>query len=140
MSADTVFDTVPWPQSPARGQIAEVAAAAVALRALRREVMAAHGWSLRALYRTLDEPGDNALRTAQARLDTATRTAYTMPAKADPLAFLLTLNLTLAAKEKTDEKITPPGLSLPAAERAALITDDCITMQLPNGGETHGGK
>ena len=34
-----VFDTFPWPQSPTRKQIAEVAAAAVALRALRREII-----------------------------------------------------------------------------------------------------
>ena len=59
MSARTVFDTFPWPQRPTRGQIAEVAAAAVALRASRRVVLAAHGWALRELYRTLDEPGDN---------------------------------------------------------------------------------
>ena len=131
MRADTVFDTFPWPQSPTRGQLAEVAAAAVALRALRREVMAAHGWSLRALYRTLDEPGDNPLRTAQARLDTAARTAYAMPAKSDPLAFLLGLNLTLAAKEKAGESITPPGLPLPEAERAAFITADCIEVTEP---------
>ena len=123
-----VFDTFPWPQSPTRRQIAEVAAAAVALRALRRAVMAAHGWSLRALYRTLDEPGDNPLRTAQTRLDTATRTAYAMPPKADPLAFLLALNLTLAAKERTGEKITPPGLPQPQAERVTFITDDCVRV------------
>ena len=127
-TSDTVFDTFPWPQSPTRGQIAEIAAAALALRALRREVMAAHGWSLRALYRTLDEPGDNPLRTAQARLDTAVRTAYAMPAKADPLAFLLALNLTLAAKEKAGEPITPPGLPLPATDRSAFLTEDSIRV------------
>lgn len=43
-----------------------------------------------------------------------------MPKNAHPLAFLLTLNLTLAAKEKADGKITPPGLPLPAAEQAAF--------------------
>ncbi len=125
-TSDTVFDTFPWPQSPTRGQIAEVAAAAVALRALRREVMAAHGWSLRQLYRTLDEPGDNPLRTAQARLDTAVGTAYGMPAKADPLSFLLELNLACAAKEKAGETITPPGLPLPPEQRAEFMTGDCI--------------
>ncbi|MEO6785291.1 MAG: type IIL restriction-modification enzyme MmeI, partial [Chthoniobacteraceae bacterium] len=134
-TSDTVFDTFPWPQSPTRGQIAGVAAAAVALRALRREVMAAHGWSLRDLYRTLDEPGDNPLRTAQARLDTAVRTTYGFSPKADPLAFLLALNLTLAAKEKAGEKITPPGIPLPEAERAAFITDDCIRIAAPPADE-----
>ncbi len=54
----------------ATAQIAEVAAAAVALRALRREIMAQLGYSLRALYRTLEEPGANPLREAHTRLDT----------------------------------------------------------------------
>ena len=122
------FDTFPWPQSPTRGQIAEVAAAAVALRALRREVMAAHGWSLRELYRTLDSPGDNPLRTAQARLDTAVRTAYGFSPKADPLAALLELNLACAEREKAGKAITPPGLPPAAGGRGAFITEDCIAV------------
>ena len=98
---------------------------------LRREVMAAHGWSLRALYRTLDEPGDNPLRTAHARLDTAVRAAYAMPKPADPLAFLLELNLCLAVKEKAGAPITPPGIPLPEAERTAFITGDCVQAPEP---------
>jgi hypothetical protein len=125
-TSDTVFDTFPWPQTPTKGQIAEVAAAAVALRALRREIMARLGYSLRALYRTLEEPGANPLREAHTRLDTAVRAAYAMPKAADPLAFLLALNLTLAAREKTGEKITPPGCPLPESERALLVTSDCV--------------
>ena len=54
------------------------------------------------------------------------RTAYSMPTDVDPLAFLLELNLACAAKEKVGEKITPPGLPLPANEHARFITDDCI--------------
>ncbi len=130
-TSDTVFDTFPWPQSPTPGQIAEVAAAAVALRGLRREIMAQLGYSLRALYRTLDTPGANPLRAAHTRLDTAVRATYAMPKAADPLAFLLTLNLTLATKEKAGEKITPPGLPLPDAERTAFITDDCVHAAQP---------
>jgi SAM-dependent methyltransferase len=133
-SAESVFDTFPWPQSPTRGQIAEVAGAAVALRKLRREVMATHGWSLRELYRKSEEPGDNPLRTAQTRLDTAVRAAYGMPTKADMLAFLLALNLTLAAKEKAGVPITPPGLPLRESERASFITDDCV--RAPNSTST----
>ena len=127
-TSDTVFDTFPWPQTPTKGQIAEVAAAAVALRALRREIMARLGYSLRTLYRTLEEPGANPLRKAHTRLDTATRAAYAMPKDADPLTFLLALNLTLAAKEKAGEKITPPGLHLPHDERETLITGDCVRV------------
>ena len=105
---------------------AQVAAAAVALRGLRHAIMGRLGYSLRALYRTLAEPGANPLRDAHARLDAAVRAAYGMPAQAEPLAFLLALNLTLAAQEKSGATITPPGLPLPAAERAAFFTDDCL--------------
>ncbi len=44
-------------------------------------------YSLRQLYGTLEEPGANPLRDAHARLDTAVRAAYGMPATAEPLAF-----------------------------------------------------
>jgi hypothetical protein len=128
----TVFDTFAWPQAPTKKQIKDVAAAAVALRKLRREIMAQLDYSLRDLYRTLDEPGANPLRDAHARLDAAVRAAYGMPEKADPLAFLLDLNLALAAREKKGEPITPPGLPLPAAEHAAFITDDCIRVEPPH--------
>ncbi len=83
-------------------------------------------YSLRDLYRTLDQPGDNPLREAHARLDAAVRDAYGMPEDADRLAFLLELNLACAGKEKVGEKITPPGLPLPPEQHAEFITDDCI--------------
>ncbi|MCX6877802.1 MAG: N-6 DNA methylase [Verrucomicrobia bacterium] len=125
-TSDTVFDSFPWPQSPTRPQIEAVAKEAVAMRQLRREVMAKMNWSLRDLYRTLEEPGANPLRDAQARLDTAVRSAYAMPKDADILAFLLALNQTCAAKEAAGEKITPPGLPLPVEEHEAFLTEDCI--------------
>ncbi len=130
-TSDTVFDTFPWPQTPTRAQIESVAKAAVALRQLRREVMAKMNWSLRDLYRTLEEPGANPLRDAQARLDEAVCAAYGMAADADPLAFLLALNQACAAREAAGEAITPPGLPLPAEEHAAFITDDCIRVASP---------
>jgi hypothetical protein len=83
-------------------------------------------YSLRNLYRTLEEPGDNPLRDAHARLDAAVRAAYGMAEDADPLAFLLELNLACAAKEKAGEKITPPGLPLSPNEQTEFITADCI--------------
>ena len=105
-SSQTVFDTFPWPQTPTQGQIAEVTAAAVALRALRREIMGQLGCSLRELYRTLEEPGANPLREAHTRLDTAVR--HLRDAQdAAPLAFLLAL----AAKEKA-AKESPHPVSL----------------------------
>jgi hypothetical protein len=128
-TGNTVFDTFPWPQAPTRPQIEAVAKEAVALRQLRREVMARMSWSLRDLYRTLDEPGSNPLRDAHARLDAAVRAAYGMPKDADILAFLLALNQTCAAQEAAGQPITPPGLPLPVEEHAALVTEDCIRVQ-----------
>lgn len=90
--------------------------------------MSKYGYSLRDLYRTLEAPGANPLRDAHARLDTAVHAAYGMSADADPLAFLLALNLELAAKEKDGKMITPPGLPLPETGRAAFVTTDCITI------------
>ena len=92
--------------------------------------MAMLNWSLRDLYRTLDEPGSNPLRDAHAKLDAAVRAAYAMPKDADILAFLLHLNQSCAAKEAAGEKITPPGLPLPEEEHAAFVTSDCISVEL----------
>jgi hypothetical protein len=85
-------------------------------------------WSLRDLYRTLDDPGSNPLRDAHARLDTAVRAAYQMPKDADILAFLLSLNQSCAAKEAAGNPITPPGLPLPIEEQAGFVTGDCINI------------
>lgn len=103
-----------------------VADAAIALRQLRRETMEKLGYSLRALYRTLDTPGANPLKDAHAALDAAVRAAYAMPPAADALTFLLALNLACAAREKIGEPITPPGLPLPPGEHSAFVTTDCI--------------
>lgn len=122
-SAESVFDTFPWPQQPTRAQIRAVAEAAVAVRALRSETMRKLNYSLRNLYRTLEQPGDNPLREAHTRLDDAVRAAYGMAEGVDPLAFLLELNLACAAKEEAGEKITPPGLP---DKHQSFVTDDSL--------------
>ena len=129
-TSDTVFDTFPWPQFPTAKQARAVADAAVKLRALRRDVMNRLGYSLRDLYRTLDDPGANPLRDAHAALDAAVRAAYGMAADADILGFLLELNLACAAREKANKPVTPPGLpssvAPTASDRASFVTDDCV--------------
>jgi hypothetical protein len=107
-------------------KIRAVAGAARALRALRREIMAANSWSLRDLYRTLETPGSNRLRDAHATLDTAVRAAYGMAEDEDILAFLLKLNLELAEAEARGEPITSPGLPAWVPNPAELVTEDCI--------------
>ena len=93
---------------------------------LRHEIMQANGWSLRELYKSLETPGENRLRTAHAALDAAVRAAYGMKPGEDILAFLLKLNLELAAKEAKGEPITPPGLPANYPDAKKLVTDDCI--------------
>jgi hypothetical protein len=88
--------------------------------------MAANGWSLRDLYRTLETPGTNRLRDAQAALDSAVRAAYGIKDAEDTLAFLLKLNLDLAAKEALGEPVTPPGLPAFIAKVEDFTTADCI--------------
>ena len=86
-----------------------------------------NGWSLRDLYCTLETPGTNRLRDAQAALDSAVRAAYGINASEDTLGFLLRLNLELAEKEAKGQPIIPPGRPALAANHAEFDTPDCIT-------------
>lgn len=90
--------------------------------------MAANGWSLRDLYRTLETPGTNRLRDAQAALDSAVRAGYGMKEKEDILAFLLRLNFALAESEAKGETITPPGLPAIVLTGQDFVSPDCILV------------
>jgi type II restriction/modification system DNA methylase subunit YeeA len=127
-TSDTIFDSFPFPQSPKLPQVKKVAAAAVKLRQLRRRVMTENQWSLRDLYRTLDLPGDNPLRKAQAELDAAVREAYDMKASDEPLQFLLSLNLEVADREAQGLPVVAPGLPPCVTDASPFITADCVTM------------
>jgi hypothetical protein len=128
-TGNTVFDIFPWPQPPTVDQVKAVAEAAVSLRTLRREIMAANGWCIRDLYRTLETPGTNRLRDAHTALDFAVREAYDMKEGEDTVAFLLAQNLELADKEAKGEQITPPSLPVPAGEAAEFMSEDCVTVR-----------
>ena len=125
-TSDTVFDTFPWPQSPALKNIRAVAEASLALRTLRHEIMHDNSWSLRELYKSLETPGENRLRDAHAVLDSTVRAAYGMKPDEYILAFLLKLNLELADKESAGKSITPPGLPQNYPDAKKLVTKDCI--------------
>jgi hypothetical protein len=122
----TRFADFVWPQSPTLAQVKVVAEAAVSLRALRRETMAANGWSLRELYRTFETPGANRLRDAHAALEATVRAAYGMKEGEDTLAFLLRLNLELAERETRGEQVTRPGLPATFPDPGSFASEDCL--------------
>ena len=86
----------------------------------------ARGWPLRVPYRTLETPGTNRLRDAQAAVDSAVRAAYGMKESEDTLSFLLRLNLKCAAIESKAQPIIPLGIPALVTNSSELITTDHI--------------
>lgn len=125
-SAESVFDTFPWPQSPAAKDVNAVVAAARHLRDVRARALAGMKGGLRALYRTMDLPGQNPLREAQHALDAAVLAAYGFSARRDVLQQLLELNGQVAAAIARGSKVTPPGVPPNYAKAAALVSKDCL--------------
>ena len=125
-TSNTVFDSFPWPQSPTKKMVRDVANAAVELRELRRKLCADHGLTLRELYRSIELPGEHPLKTATAKLDRAVRAAYGMKEKEDVLSFLLALNHQLAKAEEDGKEIVGPGLPDAFKSTPGLVTNDLI--------------
>jgi hypothetical protein len=127
-TSNTVFDTFPWPQAPGVEHVKAVAAASVALRGLRRELMTRHGWSLRGLYRAAEEASKSPLKEAQAALDEEVAAAYGVRVATAPLTYLLDLNAALAKAERRGEPVVGPGLPPCVMHPGAFTTGDCIGM------------
>lgn len=125
-SAESVFDTFPWPQQPSLKALQSVAEAGREVRRIRAETLPKLTGGLRALYRTLELPGANPLKDAHSALDAAVLAAYGFNTKSDLLAQLLKLNQQVAAKLERGDPVTAPGLPLPPKQHAAFITTDCI--------------
>jgi len=125
-SAESVFDTFPWPQSPDAKSVAAVASAGREVRRIRTEALPKLKGGLRALYRTLELPGANPLKDAHAALDAAVLAAYGFRAEADLLAQLLDLNQQVAAKIAASEPVTSPGIPTGFPDPSSLISEDCI--------------
>jgi hypothetical protein len=123
---ESVFDTFPWPQSPTKAQINAVADAGRDIRRIRTAALQKIPGGLRALYRTLELPGQNPLKNAHAALDSATLAAYGFDAKGDLLSQLLALNLEVAARIAQNHPVTAPGIPQAYGDPASLITQDGI--------------
>ena len=127
-TSDTVFDSFPWPQNPTIKLIEEVAKQAKALRDKRNEMMEKHHYTLRQLYRIMDDTPGNPVSEVQARLDNAVRDAYGVSRDADILQYLLNLNNRLFEKEQKGEEVQGPGLPNKIKDKSRFVSDDCITM------------
>lgn len=67
------------------------------------------------------------LKDARADLDAAVLAAYGFSPKKDLLAQLLSLNLAVAAREKSNDPVTPPGIPPTFPHPDSLLTPDCIS-------------
>lgn len=123
---ESVFDTFPWPQSPTKKQIEAVAKAGREVRRVRAEALPKIKGGLRALYRTLELPGENPLKDVHATLDAAVLEAYGFQPKQNLLSQLLALNLEVARRIDAGETVTPPGIPPAYPTPQQLVSDDCI--------------
>ena len=126
-TSNTVFDTFPWPQAPDEETVARVASAAVSLRTLRTNLRRKNRLSFRDLYRLMELPGDNPLKSAHASLDRAVRAAYGMTEQEEVLTHLLDLNAKVADQEADGAAVQGPGLPRGVSDGAPYTTKDCIT-------------
>ena len=126
----SVFDAFVWPQAPTLAQVEAVALAARRLRAARTSYLEREAIARRALAAAIDRagPGETQpLGAEQDALDRAVCAAYGVAPEADALAFLLALNLAVAAAERRGEAVTGPGLpAIAEPARARLVTRDCV--------------
>jgi hypothetical protein len=104
-----------------------VAKQAKALRDKRNEVMQKYNYTLRQLYRFMDDTPENPVSEIQARLDKAVREAYGMGG-ADTLQYLLNLNVRLYEREQRGEPVQGPGLPSKVKDKTTVVSTDCVRM------------
>lgn len=128
-TANSIWDTFPWPQTPTEKQVKAVAEAAMKLHQERTRTLRENGRTLRDLYRILEQPGKNPIKDLHAALDKAVLEAYGFDPKQDVLAQLLALNLAVAAKEEKGEPVQAPGWPAHIPGREQFVTDDCVKFE-----------
>jgi hypothetical protein len=130
-TSDSVFDSFPWPQTPTVKQIEEVAKQAKALRDKRNEVMQKYNYTLRQLYRFMDDTPENPVSEIQGHLDKAVREAYGINMETDIPQYLLNLNGRLYEREQRGESVQGPGLPNKVKDKSKLISNDCVKILNP---------
>ena len=127
-TTNTVWDTFPFPQNPKLSDIEKVAFAAKELRDKRNEVRTKHNYSLRDIYRIIEEPGTNPLKDAHKKLDDAVFAAYSFGKRKDLLSQLLELNFEVADKIQKGEEVQGPGLPNWIKDKKEFVSGDCVKI------------
>jgi len=125
-TANSVWDTFPFPQNPSEKQVDKIAKASKKLRDERNAIMEKNKFSLRDVYRILEKSGKNKLRNLHDDLDKAVIEAYGFDMKKNILQQLLELNYEVAQLEKEDKKVRAPGLPDQITDKQKYISDDCV--------------
>jgi hypothetical protein len=127
-TTNTVWDTFPFPQNPRIADVKKVAKASKELRNHRNEVMNKHNYTLRDIYRILEEPGANPFKDAHQKLDDAVLAAYGFGKRKDLLTQLLELNCEVAEKIEKGEEVQSPGLPKFVKNKKEFVSEDCVKM------------
>lgn len=127
---NTIWDTFPFPQNPTINDVKKVSNAAKELRDKRNEIMIKHNFTLRDVYRILEEPGSNPLKDLHQKLDDAVLAAYGFGKRKDLLIQLLELNFEVASKIENGEKVQRPGLPKCVKNKKEFVSKDCVKMEI----------
>lgn len=128
-TTDSIWDTFPFPQFPKLIDVKKIAQAARELREKRNEIMSKHNYSLRDIYRILEQPGANPLKKYHEKLDDLVLSAYNFNKRKDLLAQLLELNLNVASRIEKGEEVQCPGLPKCVKNKSEFISEDCIKIK-----------
>lgn len=147
-TSETIFDSFPWPQwgtlvltqnttknpKTSLDLARNIAKAARDLRNLRNKLIENNNYSFRKLYIILDYPGNNPLREAQSKLDTAVLEAYYFGLPKEMremnfLEFLLKLNGFCSQAEEKGKTIIGPGLPSFCKDHFEFFSDDCVRFK-----------
>lgn len=127
-TTNTVWDTFPFPQNPTINDVKKIANSAKELRDKRNEIMIKHNFTLRDVYRILEEPGSNPLKDLHQKLDDAVLAAYGFGKRKDLLTQLLELNFEVASKIENGEEVQNPGLPKCVKNKKEFVSDDCVKI------------
>ncbi|WP_010178054.1 class I SAM-dependent DNA methyltransferase [Aquimarina agarilytica] len=127
-TTDSIWDTFPFPQKPTISQVKKVAKIAKSLREERNILMELHNYTLRDLYRILEQPGSNPLKKTHKKLDDAVMEAYGFDKRKDVLSQLLDLNNFVFSEIEIGNTVESPGIPNCIIKRNEIISDDCVRL------------